>query len=113
MHSRLRAINRVRRYKWTASSMVVVAIAGAAYLVFVGDHMAAWLAAAVAPLGLVLLFEWWRESFMRYFEFAGCVGFGVLAAWGAVRSGHPDVAMRLFTSSCVGGGFMLYSARGL
>jgi hypothetical protein len=113
MNARLRAIRRVRRYKWTAVGMVVVAIAGAAYLVVIGDHIAAWLATAVAPLGLVMSIEWWHETFMRYLEFAGCVGLGVLAAWGAVRSGYPDSAARLFTSACVGGALMLYSSRGL
>jgi hypothetical protein len=113
MNARLRAIQRVRRYKWTAACLVVIATVGAAYLVVVGDHMAAWLAAAVAPLGLVMLIEWWREAFMRYLEFAGCLGFGVLAAWGAVRSGHHDWAARLFTSACAGGAFMLYNSRGL
>lgn len=112
MNARLRYIQRVRRYRWTAVAMLAIAALGLAYILLVEDRMLAWLALALAPLGAAAAFQWWRDAYMPYLEFAACLAFGVLAAWGAIRTGHPGSAWQLFSAAVGAGGFVIYNARG-
>jgi ABC-type Na+ efflux pump permease subunit len=103
MNARLRDVQRARRGKWTAVALLVI---------LVGDHMGAWLAMATGPFGAALAFEWWQDTLMPYLELSGYLAFGALAAWGAIRTGHPDQAWQLFSAAAAAGSFMFYNARG-